>query len=298
MLYQRLTGIYPVLPTALTQDEDLDEQGQQRVIEFLLQNGAHGLWVMGGGSEGGILSEQTRLKAIQITLETVAGRVPVIVGVGESGTLRTIDRIRCIERMAVDAISVTAPYYYMHSQEELLLHFKTILSETDLPLVLYNVPFNTKNPFSIESIQELAVHPQVVGIKDALGDFSFHLKILEQCKGLQFRVFQGWDNLLVPSVLAGADGAVLYLPVLDLALTFRAYDAAHKGDLKTAMAIQTELNSLIPLFGDTESSGIAAMKEALALRGLCNRTICKPFKSLTQEQAQKIKKALTARGLL
>jgi len=298
IFYQRFTGIYPVLPTALTENETLDEAAQRRVVEFILQSGVHGLWVLGGGGEGGILPEKTRFEVIRTTIETVAGRIPVIVSVGESGTLRTIERIRRIEKMAIDAISITAPYYYLHSQEELLLHFRTILAETDLPVVLYNVPFNTKNPFSLETIQELAVHPQVVGIKDALGDFGFHLKILEQCKGLQFRVFQGWDNLLVPSVLAGADGAILYNPVLDPDLTLRAYEAANKGDFKAAMGIQTELNSLIPLFGDTESSAIAAMKEALALRGLCNRTVCKPFKPLTKEQAHKIKEVLLAKGLL
>src|SRR5207245_1628758 len=114
-LYQRLRGIFPAIPTALTPDEDLDVAAQRRIVEFLLEGGVHGLWVLGTGGEAAMLTDDVRQQAVGVIMEEVAGRVPVIVGVGEAGTRRTIDRIRTMEQMGVDAIFVTAPYYYLHT---------------------------------------------------------------------------------------------------------------------------------------------------------------------------------------
>jgi 4-hydroxy-tetrahydrodipicolinate synthase len=295
---QRLHGILPAVPTALTTDESLDEPAQRRIIEFLLDGGVHGLWVLGGGGEANLLTEAVRRRVVQVIVEATAGRVPVVVGVGEVGTKRTIDRIRAMEGLGIDAISVTAPFYYIHTQDDLLLHFETLLDATSLPMVIYHVPHNTSNPLTLDTVKRLAQNKQFAGIKDSGGSFGFTLELLRHCQRPDFRILQGWEDLLAPSLLLGADGAVMMVPVVAPRLSCNLYEAARSGDRDRAMALQADFNDLLLALGDTDASAIGAVKMALSYHGLCEPTLVKPLSPISDAHAERLRHALQEKGLL
>lgn len=301
--YQRFMGIFPAIATALAPNEDLDEPAQRRIVEYMISGGVNGLWVLGTGGETAALTDAVRRRTVQVVLEAVNGRVPLVAGVSEAGTRRTIDRIRAIEDLAVDAVFVSAPYYFIHTPEDMLLHFNTILESTDLPVIIYNNPFNTHNTIPLAVLQELAKQPQVIGIKDSGGNFAFTLDVLRLCQSPTFRVFTGTEELFAASVLMGAEGAVLAIPVIAPRLARDLFQAARAGDKARALQLQAEFNSLIPLLGDengqiTDASFLGAVKMALVAQGLCEPTLARPLSPISERHAERIRSTLQARGLL
>jgi 4-hydroxy-tetrahydrodipicolinate synthase len=298
LLLQRLSGVFPAIPTTLTPDEDVDAAAQRRVVEFLLEAGVHGLWVLGGAGEGAVLTEATRCHALEAIAKAVDGRVPIVAGVGEASTKRTVERIRAFDGLGADAVSITAPYFFMHTQQDLRLHIETILGATSLPIMLYHLPYNTKVSYGLELIQEFARHERIVGIKDAGLNFSFTLELLRTCQTSKFRVFQGCEDLMAASLLMGAAGVIAMVPAFAPHLACRLYEEAVAGNREAAMALQSDVNDLLHLLGSTDASAIAAVKLALSLRGLCGTTIAKPLSPLSGEQAQTIRDGLAEKGLL
>jgi 4-hydroxy-tetrahydrodipicolinate synthase len=300
-LFRRLTGIFPAVPTALTPDEELDVPGQQRLVEYLIESGVDGLWMLGSSAETPLLADHVRLEAVRVAVQASAGRVPVIAGAGESGTQRAIERIRELEEIRIDCLHVTAPYYFLCTPADLLLHFKTILDATDLPVMIYDIPVFTRNPIGLQVIQKLAEYDQVVGIKDSAMDFKYSLELLQFCQSPRFRVFLGWEELLATSVSLGADGAVLGAGSFAPRLARSIFEAARADDRDRAMGLQTQLNGLLSLLGEggqiTDASFLGGVKFALACKSICAPTLAKPLSPISPAQAQKIQAAI-AEGLV
>lgn len=301
-VYERLVGIFPAIPTALTPSENLDSAAQRRIVESVLAGGVHGIWAMGTGGETAALTEDVWRGTVDATVEAVAGRVPVVVGVGAAGTRLTIERIQRLEGAGVDAVSIIAPYFFFHTQRDLRLHFETILAHTHLPILLYNNPFNTHNTLTLDLVRELSEQERIVGIKDSSGDFRFLLDLLQHCQRPGFRVWTGTEELLAASVLLGAEGAVLAIPVFAPGLTVQIFEAARAGDRARALELQTEFNTLLPLLTNGEPNDdaafLGAVKMALALRGACEPTLARPLSPVTEAHTQRIRETLTAKGLL
>jgi 4-hydroxy-tetrahydrodipicolinate synthase len=203
----------------------------------------------------------------------------------------------------VDAVFVSAPYYFIHTPEDMLMHFERILDATDLPLIIYNNPFNTHNAIPLSVVQELGRRDQVIGIKDSGGNFAFTLDLLRSCQSPTFRVFTGTEELFAASILMGAEGAVLAIPVIAPQLCRELFQAARAGDKPRALELQREFNSLIPLLADdhgqiTDASFLGAVKTALAVHGLCKPMMCQPLSPISAAHTERIRTTLQTKGLL
>ena len=163
---EQIKGAITALVTPM-RDGRIDEQGLVDLIEFQINAGIHGLVPCGTTGESATLDFDEHKRVIELTVQTVAGRVPVIAGTGANSTLEAIELTASAKASGADAVLSVVPYYNKPSQEGLYEHFKAILEAVDIPMVLYNVPGRTVTNMLLASVARLASLPGVVDIKEA-----------------------------------------------------------------------------------------------------------------------------------
>jgi 4-hydroxy-tetrahydrodipicolinate synthase len=302
-LKQRIQGIFPAVPTPLTENEQVDTPALERLIEHLLSGGVHGLWMLGSGSEAPNLADEMRRQIIQVAVQVVRGRVPILVGTTALSTRQTITNTRQAADLGADGAFVLAPYYYTHSQEELRVHFEMVLQETDLPIMLYHNPYNTKLPIKLDLVEALSAHERLIGIKDSGGDFTYTQALLRRFQDRpDFRIFQGFETTVAATILLGGHGAVLGMPNLAPHLCVELYNAARQGDIAGAFALQARLTELLESLwsglDSTDGLFIGGIKTGLSLLGICTPRTTRPFRPLTAEETQLLRGVMAGEGLL
>ncbi|KRG44741.1 4-hydroxy-tetrahydrodipicolinate synthase [Stenotrophomonas pictorum JCM 9942] len=226
-----ISGLITALATPFRADGALDPEGWQRLLAMQLQAGVHGVVVAGSTGEASTLSDEEYETLLRSAVAAVGGRMPVLAGTGVSGTAKTIDITRRAARAGATHALVVTPPYVRPTQEGLRQHYLAVAEQGGLPVVLYNVPGRTGCDLLPETVAELAAHPNVVAIKEAVSDVS-RLKALLELRSDSFTLLSGDDATAARSMLAGADGLIsvgsnalpgAYRVLCDLA---RAGDAA------------------------------------------------------------------------
>ncbi len=293
----QLEGIIPVLATALDIDESIDERGTMRLIRHVLDAGVHGVVVLGSASEFALITDREKARLIELAVNEVSGQVPVIAGTGESGTKRAIEMTQMAERLGADAAIVVPPYYYVLGEAAILRHYQALLRETEIPLLLYNIPEYTKAALTVETVRTLSRESKVVGIKDASADLQYFQKVLVGAKSEEFSVIQGVDALLVPSLILGADGSIS--PAANVAPQWfvQAWEAIHEGDQARAIALH---HKIVRLNGALSSGGTlpAGLKAGLSLLGICSDIVAAPYEPLTGQEMGRLAAVLREMELL
>jgi len=302
-LKERVHGIFPAMPTPLTEDERLDEVALARLVEHLLSGGVHGLWVLGSGGEAATLSETVRRDTIAATVGLVDGRVPVLVGTGATSTRQTIADTCLADELGADGAAIMAPYYFVLSPDELQAHYEAILCETDVPIMIYHNPWNAKLPMSVELVEALSAHERVIGIKDSAGDFAFTQALLHRFHDRSdFRVFQGIETNVAATILLGGHGAVLGLANLAPRLCVELYQAANQGNIERAFALQGRLSRLLESLsngpGASDGLFVGGVKFGLSLLGICGPRATRPFRPLTASEKDRLREAMESEGLV
>jgi 4-hydroxy-tetrahydrodipicolinate synthase len=204
--------------------------------------------------------------------------------------------------LGADGAFILPPYYYVHSQDELQAHFELVLQETDLPIMLYHNPFNTKLPLRLGLVEALSKHERVIGIKDSGGDFTYTQALLRRFQDRpDFRIFQGFETTVAATLLLGGHGSVLGMPNLAPRLCVDLYDAASQGDIARAFALQARLTELLESLwsglDSTDGLFIGGIKTGLSLLGICSPRTTRPFRPLTAEETQQLRGAMQREGL-
>ena len=234
---QHLTGgIVTPLLLPLTPKQDIDFESYERFIEWQLTAGIQGIWVNGTSGAFFQLDRDERAEIARFAIHTVAGRVPVIVNSGASGTRLALRHARDAAEAGADAIAAIPPFYMNHSQEVIKQHYRVLYHEAKLPVFLYNVPQHTRNPLTIESILELASEGVLYGLKESAGSMDFQTDLLREATamGLPLRIFNGTSVRLEEGFLLGACGFMGAICNLMPAQCHKGYDAAQArnwGDL-------------------------------------------------------------------
>jgi len=292
-----LRGLIVPLITPICSDESLDEAGLEQVVEYVIAGGVDGIFVLGSSGEFPGLNDATRERLVQAVCEQVKGRVPVLAGIADAGTRRTIQRGKRVAQLGADAIAVTAPYYYIHAQEELVAHFTAIARAVDAPAVLYNIPQMVKVSIEPETVCRLVEVPGIVGLKDSAGDMAKFQAFLDLRVGHQdFAVCQGTEAMAAISLVRGADGVVLGLANIAPRLCRDLCDAAQSGHLSEAWALQKRLMQLSSIYA--HESWLAGLKAAASELGLCGPTVTAPFKPLAEAQLGRVRETLVELELL
>ena len=203
---QQIKGAITALVTPM-RDGRIDEQGLVDLIEFQIAGGIHGLVPCGTTGESATLDFNEHKRVIDLTVQTVAGRVPVIAGTGANSTLEAIELTASAKASGADAVLSVVPYYNKPSQEGLYEHFKAILEAVDIPMVLYNVPGRTVTNMLPATVARLAALPGVIGIKEACGSLQQVSEVIQRCPR-DFIVLSGDDFTAMPTALIGGRGVI------------------------------------------------------------------------------------------
>jgi 4-hydroxy-tetrahydrodipicolinate synthase len=286
-------GILPPILTPLYPDSTPDLDSLARLVEYLLAAGVHGIWALGTTGEFAAFTAAERAAILQRVVETVNGRVPVVANVSDAATRLAIEHGRAAARLGADAIAATPPYYYPHSQDELLAHYRAIREAVDLPLFIYNIPPTVKVRVEPTTAVALAREGAVIGWKDSSGDFETFRSTMLQMRqeGLTFRGFLGSRRLADTALALGGHGAIPATSNVCPRLYVEAYEAARKGDAQAAARWQEKiydwdtLPDRIARGGSRNAATLAVFKAMLVEQGvLAHPTVSAPLRPLTAEE--------------
>ncbi len=203
---EKFHGAFTAMVTPFI-DGKVDEQGLEDLIEFQIQNGIHGLVPCGTTGESATLGFDEHKRVIELTVNTVAGRVPVIAGTGANNTLEAIEFTESAKESGADAVLSVAPYYNKPSQEGIYQHFKAVAEAVDIPMFLYNVPGRTVVNILPETTARLAEIDNIIGIKEACGSLEQISDVIRLCPK-DFIVLSGDDFTSMPTIMIGGKGAI------------------------------------------------------------------------------------------
>jgi len=280
-----LRGVYPAMVTPLTPDETVDKQAYRRVVRYCLDGGVHGVVVLGTTGEFPAMTDAMRQDAIETALDEVKGRVPVLIGCGDTSTRKTVAQVKAAAAYKADGVLVAMPYYYPLDQAAVARHFQAVADASPLPVVLYNFPQMTKTAIAPETIEKLAAHPNIIGVKDSAGDFVAMQRYLALTAGQDFAVMSGNPALGLAAYLHGAKGGIYAGCSLVPKLCADVWNAFSRGDLPAALELQKRA-SLIPLMGGFGPAP-AVIKFLLRKLGVCDATVSAPL-GLAGGQEEKI----------
>ncbi len=261
--------------TPLTPEEQVDKTGLRKVVDYCIAGGVYGVVVLGSTGEFPAMTETMRRDAVETSIEAVAGRVKVLIGCGDTSTQKTITQVKAASRTTADAVLVTLPYYYPLDAAGVYRHYSMVAEASEKPVILYNFPQMTKVPIAPDSLEKLADHPNIIGVKDSAGDFVAMQRYLDVSAGKNFAVMSGNPALGLAAYLHGAKGGIYAGCSLAPKLCVDVFDTWVKGDLQGALALQKQA-SLIPLMGGFGANA-AVIKVGLAKMGICGTTVSAPL---------------------
>ena len=299
---ERLHGIVPPILTPQTDGEEVDHRSLSRLVNYLLNQGVHGIWATGTTGEFPCFSGEEREAVVRTVVETVGGRVPVLVGIGDASTRLAIGHGKAALRSGADAIALTPPYYYVNSQDELLEHFRSVRAAVDLPLLVYNIPQNVKARMEVPTVLTLAKEGTVVGIKDSQNDLDWFRQVMTATSeaGLTFRGFLGTRILIDAGRLVGAHGSIPGISNVVAGDCVAIYNAAAKNDWETAdrhtRRILAAQRVISIAKGSPTASNFSGMKAILKALGVIESARVRlPLRTVTADEETRI--ALAARDL-
>jgi 4-hydroxy-tetrahydrodipicolinate synthase len=289
----KLQGIIPPIVTPLLPDERVDERGLRRLVRYLLDGGVHGIFVNGSMGGFALLADREQVRAVEIVVEEVNGRVPVIAGASETGTRRVIAKARTIERLGVDFLSILPPYYFRLTQESAARFFREVAREVEKPILIYNNPTLVRFALDVRTILELSREPNIVGLKESDPCCERWREVLRAfAQREEFAILLGTEVLIPIAVLLGADGVVGGLHNVAPRLAVELYEAARAGDYARALALQERLAQLRRIFEFGEIWG--GCEAALQSLGVCEKVTASPYRSLEPEERQQVEALLRA----
>ena len=288
------SGSLVAIVTPMMEGGHIDLPAFDRLIEWHINSGTHGIVVVGTTGESATLSSQEHIDLIEYCVKRVAGRVPVIAGTGSNNTAEALLFTAEAKERGADACLLVTPYYTKPSQKGLYQHFKTIAEGVDIPQILYNVPGRTMCDLSLETVDALANIPNIVGIKDATGDKARGLELIAQC-GDRLAVYCGEDALNCDLILAGAKGAISVTANVAPAEMSRMCELALAGDAEGAKKVD---DTLLAIHRDlfVEANPVP-VKWALWQMGLIGRGIRLPLVELDEQFHVKVLDALLNAGI-
>lgn len=283
------TGVGTAIVTPFTTAGALDEAGVRRLARRQIDEGIHFLVPCGTTGESPTLSEEERVRIVQICVEEARGQVPVLAGAGGYDTREVIHAARAMEHAGANGLLSVTPYYNKPTPDGLIQHYAAIADSTPLPIIVYNVPGRTGCNIEPATLVKLAEIPTVIGVKEASGNIQ---QMCEVCRAVpaDFIVLSGDDAITLPLMAVGGRGVISVASNEVPRAMAQMVEAAERGDFAAARAIHTSLLPLM-LVNFVESNPIP-VKAAMAAMGLLEETFRLPMVSPRQESRAKILKVL------
>jgi len=240
-----ISGAIPPLVTPTTDDRSgVDTEALNSFTRFLVEKGVHALFPCGSIGEFPSLTRAQRQTVIE-TVADNAGETPVLAGCGGTSITEVSEFIGDAAAAGADAAVVVTPYYLDATTDGLVTFYERIVADTQLPILLYDIPSLTGNSLSVEAVETLATQADIVGIKDSTGDFTHHQELIESTPE-SFQVLQGLAELAIPALDVGADGFVAGPANVFPHAVSLTYDAYRRGNRERAVELwQTVMNPVV-----------------------------------------------------
>ncbi|NDW12934.1 4-hydroxy-tetrahydrodipicolinate synthase [Bacteroides sp. 214] len=271
----RLKGMGVALITPFKEDESIDFEALVRLVDYVVQNNADFLCVLGTTAETPTLSAEEKKLVKDTVIQRANRKVPILLGVGGNNTREIVDTLKNDDFTGVDAILSVVPYYNKPSQEGIYQHYKAISEASKLPIVLYNVPGRTGVNMTAETTLRIARDfKNVVAIKEASGDITQMDDIIKN-KPANFDVISGDDGITFPLITLGAVGVISVIGNAFPKEFSKMTRLALQGDYGNALTIHHKFTELFKLlFVDGNPAGVKCILHAM---GMINNTLRLPL---------------------
>jgi 4-hydroxy-tetrahydrodipicolinate synthase len=267
----RFAGVWLPIVTPFA-DEKIDGASYDRLVDHYVRAGVAGLIPLGTTGESPTIDEVERAALIERTVDLVAGRVPIVVGVGGNDTRKVVEDVRRLDRHAVQGILCVCPSYSRPSQDGLYEHFRRVAAATDRPILIYNIPYRTGVNLANDTLLALAELPGIAGVKDSSGYLAQSLDLLRR-RPEGFAVLTGDDAHFFTTLAHGADGGILASAHAETGRFIEVHRLMAANDHVGARAIWRRLDPLVALlFSEPNPMPI---KHWLWRRGLIRSAECR-----------------------
>jgi len=268
---------------------EVDEQALRELIEFQIESGTDGIVPCGTTGESATLSHAEHDRVIEITIDAVKKRVPVIAGTGSNSTAEAMRLTRHAHEAGADGALVVAPYYNRPTQEGLYQHYKALAESVPMPIVPYNIPSRTGVNILPETVARLAKIDNIDGVKEASGSLKQMNEVIQLCDST-FSVLSGDDFFTLPLLTLGGKGVISVISNVAPADMAGLVDAFEAGDLKKARELHDRMVSLIDaLFLETNP---VPVKAALAMMGKMSADVRLPLCRMSEGNLERLRQAM------
>ncbi|WP_330982777.1 MULTISPECIES: dihydrodipicolinate synthase family protein [Enterobacterales] len=301
MKLEKFKGIFPPVPSIVDSTGQLDRQGMARMLDKVIEDGAHGMLILGSGGEFCHMTHKMRLEVAEFALGHVAGRVPVMVGIAAPGTQETIEYGVHAGQHGADAVLVVNPYYATLNADFIYDHYRTVAESLKTPVLLYNFPALTGQDIGLDVIERLACTvPNIIGIKDTIDNISHTREIINRVHAFRrdFIIFSGFDEYLLDTLILGGHGGIPATFNIAPQITGGIYQAFVDKDYDTAFEKQRVLAKLSSLYA-VESPFFGVIKECIKATGTDISTeVIAPTKKLSPEKTELAKSILKSANII
>ena len=238
-----LRGAGTAIVTPFDTNGNLDESALRKFVAWQLEQGIHYIVPCGSTGEAATLSLDEHRRVVEITVDVVAGRVPVIAGAASNDTAKAIVLSKMMQATGVTHLLHASPMYNKPPQRGIAAHFRAIADAVQIPIVVYNVPSRTASNIEAETTLELAEHENIVAVKEASGNIPQITSIIRH-RPHGFSVLSGDDALTMAVLAAGGDGVISVTSNIAPRLIAQLCEASNRGDFEMARNIDTQLAPL------------------------------------------------------
>ncbi|MEO8194624.1 MAG: 4-hydroxy-tetrahydrodipicolinate synthase [Gemmatimonadales bacterium] len=290
-----LRGCGTAIVTPFADDGALDESSLRQLVEWQVTEGIHFLVPCGSTGEAATMSAEEHRRVVEITVEQVNGRIPVVAGAGSNDTKKAIAISKEMEAAGATHLLHTSPMYNKPPQRGIVAHIRAVADAVDMPIVLYNVPGRTGSNVEAATTLEIAEHPNVTAVKEASGNIAQIAEIIRNKPG-DFTVLSGDDGLTLSVMAEGGDGVVSVTSNVVPRLASRMVELYDEGDVDGARQIAHQLAAwTVAAF--IESNPIP-VKAALSIMGKIRNVLRLPLVPLKDSYEDSVREALRLAGVL
>ena len=280
-------GVIPAVLSVFHKDEELDEQGTREFIRYLLNFDIGGLYVTGSTGETWMMTAEERMRQVEIVMEEVGDKIPVVVHVGAMSTREAIKLAKHAEQFGAAGVSSVPPFYFKYNADQIYNYYKDVAEATSLPMIVYNIPL--AGMMTVDQIIRLSEIENVKGVKYTGTALFEVMQIKDGCKP-GFQVYGGCDELGSSNISIGVDGVIgsFYNVIADHYI--KIWNAVKESNIPLATELQHKAVHVI-FAGINSGSMMAAMKVWLRAAGIPGGWSRRPFSNFTEEE----EKALVAK---
>ena len=279
----KLSGVIPALPTPLLDNENVDVPGVIKLIDYVIEQGASGIFVLGSMGEGPSLLDSQRLLLVETAAKHIKGRVPLLAGISDVSTRRALEMGKMLQEAGPDYLVTTTPFYYSFPHPDSIIEYvSTLAGKLQTPLVFYHCPGATKNEVAWPVMDAFMKMPNVAAIKYSSIDLTLFLELLRNYPDKEKRntsLLQGNEFAFDTAMLLGADGLVTGGGTLFIDTLVELCQAASQGDKLLAFKLQQEFRKKMDemLGAELAVDWVHAIKKELEKKGICQANLTSPF---------------------